>query len=223
VSARKPIVLFGTGYVTRFVHFMFEHDSPYQVVALTVDREFLPNHDVFGLPVVAFEDMPDRYPPERFSMFVALGYTLVNRLREEKCQQARAVGYELVSHVSPRASTWDDLEIGDNCLVMDQVIIHPFVTIGSNNIIWSGAHIGHGSIVTDNCFFASRALAAGGVTVEPNCFIGANATIRHGVHLGRETIIGAGAVISRDTGARSIYAAPPARLLPGTSDRLPGL
>jgi sugar O-acyltransferase (sialic acid O-acetyltransferase NeuD family) len=156
-------------------------------------------------------------------MFVALGYTRVNKLREEKCSEARAMGYELISHVSPRASTWDDLSLGDNCIIMDQVIVHPFVELGSNVMIWSGAHIGHGSKIGDNCFFASRSLAAGFVTIEPNCFIGANSTIRHGVTIGRETIIGAGAVITKDTAERSILAAPPARLLPGSSDRLPNL
>ena len=113
--------------------------------------------------------------------------------------------------------------MGDNCLIMDEVIVHPFVELGSNIMVWSGAHIGHGSVVGDNCFFASRSLAAGFVTVEANCFIGANSTIRHGLTIGRESIIGAGAVITKDTGERSITAAPNARLLPGTSDRLPNL
>jgi sugar O-acyltransferase (sialic acid O-acetyltransferase NeuD family) len=223
VSAGRPIVLFGTGYVTRFLLFMFRHDSPYEVVALTVDGQHVTEPEVFGLPVLPFEDLPSSHPPDRFGMFVALGYTHVNRLREEKCRAARAQGYELVSHVSPRASTWPGLELGDNCYIMDECIIHPFVTIGDDVIAWSGVHIGHGSVIGDNVFLASRALVAGGVTVGANSFIGANATIRHRVAVGRETVVGAGAVITKDTQERSIHAAPAPRILPGTSDRLPGL
>lgn len=221
--ASRRIVLFGTGMVTRFVRYMIEHETDDEVVALTVDGAHIGDAEVFGLPVVPFEDLQHSHPPDDFGMFVALGYTRVNKLREEKCAEARTLGYELISHVSPRASTWDDLAMGDNCLIMDEVIVHPFVELGSNIMVWSGAHIGHGSVVGDNCFFASRSLAAGFVTVEANCFIGANSTIRHGLTIGRESIIGAGAVITKDTGERSITAAPNARLLPGTSDRLPNL
>lgn len=219
----RRVVLFGTGYVSRFVKFMLDHESPHAVVALSVDAAAMKQSAAFGLPVVPFEELVDRYPPDDHAMFVALGYTRVNRLREEKAAQARSLGYELVSHVSPRASTWDDLVLGDNCIVMDEVIVHPFVEIGDNAMIWSGAHIGHGSVVGDNCFFASRALAAGFVSVGQNAFIGANATIRHGVTIGRESIIGAGAVITRDTPDKSVYASPTPRLLPGASDQLPRL
>ncbi len=219
----RGLVLFGTGMVTRFVRYMIEHETDQQVVALTVDGAHIGATEVFGLPVVPFEYLQESHPPDDFGMFVALGYTRVNRLREEKCREARAMGYKLISHVSPRASTWDDLSLGDNCLIMDEVIVHPFVELGSNVMIWSGAHIGHGSVIGDNCFFASRSLAAGFVKIEPNCFIGANSTIRHGVTIGRESIIGAGAVVIKDTAAQSINAAPAARLLPGTSDRLPNL
>ena len=221
--ARRPVVLFGTGYVSRFVKFMLDHESPYKVDALTIDGVEIKQGTVYGLPVVPFEELVERYPPDDYGMFVALGYTRVNRLREEKAALARALGYTLISHVSPRASTWDDLVLGDNCIIMDEVILHPFVKIGDNAMIWSGAHIGHGSVIGDNCFFASRALAAGFVTVGANAFVGANATIRHGVTIGRESIIGAGAVITKDTADKSVYASPAPLLLPGASDRLPRL
>ena len=144
MSSRR-LVLFGTGMVTRFVRYFIEHETDHEVVALTVDGEHIGEPTAFGLPVVPFEDLQRSHPPDDFSMFVALGYTRVNKLREEKCSEARAMGYELISHVSPRASTWDDLSLGDNCLIMDEVIVHPFVELGSNIMIWSGAHIGHGS------------------------------------------------------------------------------
>lgn len=221
MNESKPVVLFGSGPITRFVHFFLVHDSPFKVVATTVDRDFLREPEAFGLPVVPFEEMTTLYPPDEFAMFIAIGYRRVNRVREERCRQAREMGYELVSHVSPRASTWPGLEIGDNCLIMDNVIIHPFVRIGDNTIIWSGSHVGHSSVIAENCFFASHAVVSGAVTVEPNCFLGSNATIRDGLTLARDTVVGAGAVIVKDTKPGEIYAAPQPRLLPGRSDRLP--
>jgi sugar O-acyltransferase (sialic acid O-acetyltransferase NeuD family) len=223
VSEDKPVVLFGAGPVAMYVHYVLTHDSPHRVVATSVDRAHLDEPSSLDLPVVAFEELPDRYPPDAYRMFIAVGYRRVNRLRAERYQQAKAMGYELITHVSPRASVWPDLRIGDNCLVMDNVMIHPFVTIGNDVILWSGAHIGNGSTVGDHCWIASCAVVSGYVTVGPSCFLGSNCTIRHAITIGRETVVGAGAVIVKDTLERGVYAAPEPRRLPGTSDRLPGL
>jgi sugar O-acyltransferase (sialic acid O-acetyltransferase NeuD family) len=219
----SQLVLFGTGPVARVAQFLFSHDSPHEVVAFTVDRDHLAETEVAGLPVVAFEDLASTFPPERFGMFVAVGYRRVNRFRAARYEQAKAMGYELATYVSPRASTWPGVEIGDNCLVMDQVIVNPFVRIGNDTILWSGSHIGHDSVVGDHCFISSHAVVSGFVTVGDNCFLGTNCTIRDGVEVARECVIGAGAVIARDTQERGVYVAPQPTVLPGASDRLPNL
>lgn len=217
------VVLFGTGAVARVVHFLLVHDSPHEVVAFAVDRDHWQGGEMESLPIVAFEDLPTLYPPEEFAMFIAVGYRRMNRFRAERYERAKAMGYELITHVSPRASIWPGLEVGDNCLVMDQVIIHPFVRVGNDVILWSGSHIGHDSVVGDHCFVSSRAVVSGYVTVGDNCFLGSNATIRDGITIARECVIGTGAVVTRDTKERGVYAAPQAILLPATADRLPKL
>ncbi len=217
----KPVVLFGNGALARTLHYFLVHDSPYEVVATTVDADQLDTTSAIDLPNVPFEEVTSHYPPTAYDMFVALGYSRMNRLRQERYEQAKARGYRLISHVSPRASTWPDLQVGDNCLILDEVMIHPYVTIGNDTIIWSGSHVGHGSTIGEHCFIASRAALSGHVVVGPNCFIGTNATIRDGISIAAASAIGAGAVITRDTTERGVYAAAPARILPGTSDRLP--
>jgi sugar O-acyltransferase (sialic acid O-acetyltransferase NeuD family) len=219
----KPLVLFGIGAVARMAHFLWTTDGGRDVVACTVDRDFLPGEPRFGLPVVPFDTVAERYPPSDFDLFVAVGYSRMNRFREERFARARALGYDLPSYVSSRATTWPDLVLGQNCLVMEEVVLQPFVRIGDDVILWSAAHVGHESVVRDHCFVSSHAVISGLVTVEPNCFLGSNATIRDGITIGRECVIGAGAVVMRDTEPRAVYAAPRAQRLAVTSDRLPGL
>lgn len=221
--AGRRIVLFGTGPVAKMAHFLLTNESAHEVVACTVDRGFLKQERAFGLPVVPFEEVVDRYPPDECAMFVAVGYRRMNHLRAEKCAAARSMGYELVTHVSPRASTWADAVIGDNCLVMDQVVVHPFVRLGNDVIVWSGAHIGHESVVEDDCFIASHAVVSGFVSLGRNSFVGTNATIRDGVRIAPETVVGAGAVITKDTRERGVYVSPKPALLAASSDRLPNL
>ena len=219
----KKVVLFGHGAVARMAHFLLTNDSQHDIVASTVDRASMREDRMFGLPTVAFEDAPSRYPPSEFAMFIAVGYSRINGVRERKYLQAKELGYELISYVSTKATTWPDLAIGDNCFIMEDVIIQPFVKIGNDVILWSGCHIGHESVIGDHCFVSSHAVVSGLVTVDAGCFLGSNSTIRDGIRLARQTVVGAGAVVMTSTQERGVYVAPRAHLLPITSDRLPNL
>jgi sugar O-acyltransferase (sialic acid O-acetyltransferase NeuD family) len=219
----KPLVIFGTGHIATMVHFYLTHDSPFEVVAFTADRTHIRDEAFLGLPVVPFDEVIELYPPNSYSMFIAIGFSRMNKVREARYHEAKEAGYELATYVSSKATTWPGSVIGDNCFIMEDVIVHPFVEIGNDNIIWSGSHIGHGSVVKDHCFVSSRTAISGYVTVERNCFFGTNSTIRDQVTIARECVIGAGAVILKDTRERGVYVANPARLLPTGSDRLPNL
>ncbi len=219
----KPVVLFGAGPIAEIVHVYLTHDSPREVVAFTVDRSHLRADTFRGLPVVPFEDLVTSHPPDRFDMFIALGYSRMNRVREAKYHAAKAAGYELITYVSTKATTWPETRIGDNCFVMEDVIVHPFVDLGNDQIVWSGAHIGHGSVIGDHCFISSRTAISGNVRVGPNCFFGTNSTVRDMVSVGAQTVVGAGAVILKDTAERGVYVARAAQQLPTPSDRLPNL
>jgi sugar O-acyltransferase (sialic acid O-acetyltransferase NeuD family) len=219
----KPVVVFGTGPIATIVHFYLTHDSPLDVVAFTADRERLTAGTFLDLPVVAFDQVVAAYPPAGFSMFIAIGYSRMNKVREAHYHLAKEAGYELITYVSTKATTWPGAVIGDNCFVMEDVIVHPFVEIGSDNFIWSGSHIGHGSVVKDHCFVSSRTAISGNVMVESNCFFGTNSTIRDRVTIARETVVGAGAVILKSTQEGGVYVGDGARALPFSSDRLPDL
>ena len=98
-------------------------------------------------------------------MFVALSYAKLNAVRKEKYLAAKALGYRLASYVSPRATVLNDGRIGDNCFILEDNTIQPFVTIGNNVTLWSGNHIGHHSTIRDHCFIASHVVVSGGVEI----------------------------------------------------------
>jgi acetyltransferase-like isoleucine patch superfamily enzyme len=104
---------------------------------------------------------------------------------------------------------------------MENNVIQPFATLGSNIIMWSGCHIGHDTVLEDHLFLGSQTVVSGYVHIERNCFLGVNSTIRDEVRLGRETLVGAGATITKNTAEKSVYAGPRPELLAITSDRLP--
>jgi UDP-3-O-[3-hydroxymyristoyl] glucosamine N-acyltransferase len=102
------------------------------------------------------------------------------------------------------------------------VVVHPFSHIGNDCILWSGSHIAHDVRLGDHCYVAARAAVSGFATVGERTFLGTGSIVRDGIAVGDRCLIGAGTVITHDVPADSIRAAPLARTLPGTSDRLPG-
>ena len=136
------VVVFGVGQVAEVAHFYLTHDSEHEVVAFTVNRDYLKEETFQGLPVVPFEDITTDYPTTSFKMFVPISYQQVNRLRESKYHEAKSKGYELISYVSSRITVWPGFTHGDNCFLLEDNTIQPFVSIGSNVILWSGNHNG---------------------------------------------------------------------------------
>lgn len=216
----EKVVVFGNGEIASVTHFYLTHDSPYEVAAFTVDREFMKQEQFIELPVVPFDEVEVIYPPDRFKMFVPISYRSVNKLRAEKYYQAKAKGYQLISYISSKATIWPGLVIGDNCFIFENNVIQPFVKIGNDVILWSGNHIGHHTVIKDHCFIASHVVISGSVTIEPYCFLGVNSTLRDGITIAKECVIGAGALILEDTQEKGVYTGSPAHLLPKPSDEL---
>jgi sugar O-acyltransferase (sialic acid O-acetyltransferase NeuD family) len=209
------IVVFGIGQIAETICSYLRHESAHEVVALTVDAEYIDREIQFGLPVVPFSEVQTKYPPDEHMMFVAVSYRSMNRTREAKCSESRAKGYRLASHVSPRAVVSPDVTIGDNCFVCEHNVLQPFVCLADGVMMGDGNHIGHHTNVGPYCFITSHVVVCGSVEVGPRSFLGANATIRDRVRIGEESVIGAGALILRDAPPGSVWVGVGARRAPG--------
>lgn len=204
-SKIERIVVAGDSPIAEVAFEYFTHDSPYEVAAFTVDKDFMKNDTLFDRPIVPFETVEEQYSPREHKMFVAVGYTKLNRLRARFFEQAKAKGYSLVSYVSSQAFVWRNVEIGENCFIFEHNVIQPFVRIGNNVTLWSGNHIGHHTTIRDHCFIASHVVVSGFVEIGEYTFVGVNATFADTVKVGKNSVIGAGAIILKDTEEAKVY------------------
>jgi sugar O-acyltransferase (sialic acid O-acetyltransferase NeuD family) len=203
----NEVVIFGTGSFAEAVHFYLTHDSDYRVVAFTADKEYVTEDQYLGLPLVPFEEVEKTYAPGDFKMFVAVGYSKLNKMRAQKYEEAKQKGYQLISYVCSKSVSWGDTKIGDNCFIFENQTIQPFVTIGNDVVLWSGNHIGHCASIGDHCWITSHVVVSGHVKIGPYCFVGVNATIRDAIEIAGECIIGAGSLIMRNTKEKEVYVA----------------
>src|SRR5437588_672190 len=152
MSKDRKLILIGDSAFAEVAYEYFTRDSPYEVVAFSVEGAFLKREELFGLPVVPFEGIEERYPPAGHSFYAALVYTQLNRLRARLYEQARGKGYAPASYISPRAHVWPNVRIGEHCFVFEDNVVQPFARIGDDVVLWSGNHIGHHSAIGDHCF-----------------------------------------------------------------------
>lgn len=212
------VVIFGTGDIAQIANYYFKIDSTHEVVAFTVNREYLSQPEFEGKPVVAFEDLALKFPPSNYSLFIALSYSHMNKIREARYHEAKDLGYSLVSYISSKCTYLSQFPVGDNCLIFENNTIQPFVRIGNNVTLWSGNHIGHHSVIHDHNFISSHVVVSGHCVIESNCFVGVNSTIGHQVTLATGTLIGAGAVVTKSTDPKSVFVPPKSTKLDRLSD-----
>jgi sugar O-acyltransferase (sialic acid O-acetyltransferase NeuD family) len=206
------VIIFGVKDFAQLAHFYLRYDSEHDVVAFSVNEEYLPAESTFeGLPVVAFETVAAAYAPSEFTFFAPMSPRRMNRLRESVYNQIKAKGYEMISYVSSKATLFHGVPIGDNCLILEDNTIQPFTSIGNNVVMWSGNHIGHHSVIKDHVSFTSHVVLSGHCVVEPFSFFGVNATVRDRVHIGEGSLIAMAAAVTGDTDAWGVYKGNPAR------------
>jgi len=199
------VVIFGVGQWAELAHFYLTHDSPHEVVGFTLDREYLTSSEYKTLPVVPYDELEAHFSPRDVKMFIPMSFKKMNHARANKYQDSLRRGYELVSYVSSKATTFAGFACGDNCFILEDNTIQPFVKIGNNVVMWSGNHIGHHSVIGDHVMITSHVVISGCCTVEPFCFFGVNSTVRDETLVAHDTLVGMGATITKDTKEFEIY------------------
>jgi sugar O-acyltransferase (sialic acid O-acetyltransferase NeuD family) len=208
----SKVVIFGLQDFASLAHFYLQHDSEHEVVAFTVNKDYMPEEKSFeGLPVIPFEKVESEYSPSEFALFAPMSHRRMNLLRASVYEQIKEKGYNLVSYVSSKATTFSDAEIGDNCFILEDNTIQPFTKIGNDVVLWSGNHIGHHSVIKDHVLFTSHVVLSGHCIVEPFSFFGVNATIRDGARIAEGSLIAMGACITKDTEPWGVYKGNPAK------------
>lgn len=208
------VIVFGVLDTAELAHYYLTHDSEHEVVAFTINREYIQNESFKNLPVVAFEDVETLFSPQEYSFFAPMTGRNMNRNRESIYNAAKAKGYQFISYISSRATRFDNV-IGDNCFILEDNTIQPFTTIGNNVVMWSGNHIGHHGQIKDHVFFTSHVVLSGHCVVESYSFFGVNSTIRDYTAIAQGTLVGMASAITKETEEWGIYIGNPAKKVPG--------
>ena len=205
-----PLVIYGAGPLARLMHFYFTVNNDYEVSHFCIDREYLNQESFCGLPLIPFDQVEEICPPQTHQMFVAIGYKQM-RARKLLFDRAKEKGYRCASYVSPHAIVNQGAVMGENNVLMDQVVMEPFSRMGDNNLYWSGTLISHGCLIGNHNYVSAKVVIGGESTMEDGCFLGNTACTINNIVLREETMLLPGAVAHKDCLAFTKYFGNPAK------------
>lgn len=199
MQKNKKLIIVGTSAFAEIAFEYFQFDSEYEVVAFSVENEYLDEAEKFDRPVIALETITENYSPNEYYFFTALVYKQMNRVRTRLFNMMKSYGYKAASYISKNAFVWKNVKLGEHCFIFENNTLQPFVEIGDNVILWSGNHIGHHSKIEDNCFISSQVVISGFCTIGKNCFFGVNSTVADQIIVDDDCFIGSGAIVTKST------------------------
>ncbi|QBP41620.1 2,3,4,5-tetrahydropyridine-2,6-dicarboxylate N-acetyltransferase [Paenisporosarcina antarctica] len=131
------------------------------------------------------------------------------------------------SRIEPGAFIRDQVEIGNNCIIMMGAVINIGAVIGDGTMIDMGAILGGRATVGKNCHIGAGAVLAGvieppsamPVIVEDDVLIGANAVVLEGVKIGKGSVVAAGAIVTKDVPPYTVVAGMPAKVIKEIDDK----
>ncbi|QQZ08108.1 2,3,4,5-tetrahydropyridine-2,6-dicarboxylate N-acetyltransferase [Heyndrickxia vini] len=125
------------------------------------------------------------------------------------------------ARIEPGAFIRDQVEIGNNVVIMMGAVINIGAVIGDGTMIDMNAVLGGRATVGKNCHVGAGAVLAGvieppsakPVIIEDDVLIGANAVILEGVTVGKGSVVAAGAIVVSDVPPNTLVAGVPAKKL----------
>ncbi|MCH6265718.1 2,3,4,5-tetrahydropyridine-2,6-dicarboxylate N-acetyltransferase [Neobacillus citreus] len=123
------------------------------------------------------------------------------------------------ARIEPGAFIRDQVEIGDNAIIMMGAVINIGSVIGEGTMIDMNAVLGGRATVGKKCHIGAGAVLAGvveppsakPVIIEDDVLIGANAVVLEGVTVGKGSVVAAGAIVTQDVPPNTVVAGTPAR------------
>lgn len=131
------------------------------------------------------------------------------------------------ARIEPGAIIREQVEIGNNAVIMMGASINIGAVIGEGTMIDMNVVVGGRGTIGKNCHIGAGSVIAGvieppsatPVIIEDDVVVGANAVILEGVRVGKGSVVAAGAVVIEDVPENVVVAGTPARIIKKIDDK----
>lgn len=131
------------------------------------------------------------------------------------------------ARIEPGVIIRDQVEIGDNAVIMMGASINIGAVIGEKTMIDMNVVLGGRATVGKNCHIGAGTVLAGvieppsakPVIIEDDVVVGANCVVLEGVTVGKGSVVAAGAVVREDVPPYTMVAGVPAKVIKEIDDK----
>ena len=169
-----------------------------QVIAFSVDKEYVGNGEFCGKPVISLNELEEKYRAEEVKLIMGIGYKKMGEIKKNIFLRCKKMGFSFANYIHPSAIVSKDVKLGEGNNVLDGVIIESGVEMGDGNILFAGSIMGHDSKVGSFNTFSIKSIVAGCVEIGNNCMCGINSTVKDNVNIKDYVLIGASAYAQHD-------------------------
>lgn len=201
----KDFVIIGAGDFADMIWDVISNDMHRNVAGYAVDANYLKEDTCRGLPVAAFEEISEKFPPDRYAAAIGLIGSRMYEQRYEKYLQLKRMGYELENVIHSTASISQTATLGDGNIFLQFTVVGTGSRVGNCNILSPKSYVSHNVQVGDANFFAPSASTTGYVEIGNHCFLGVNSAVNNKAKVADYTFAGGGVFLSGDTKEYEIY------------------
>ena len=208
------LLIYGAGTYGKIVY----HDikqfgtEQFDVVAFVMNEEYINEKTLYGLPVVPFENIEKRYPPDVYRMLICCGYTVM-RNRKAMYDKALAKGYALPNYISSKAILETVPEMGNNNIILANAVVGYEGKMGSDNIIFQNTWIGHEFTIGSHSIIGFGSSIGGRANIGDLSYLSIGVTATGRIYFGNECLCGVGSNIIKDVEPYSTVVGNPARVI----------
>jgi sugar O-acyltransferase (sialic acid O-acetyltransferase NeuD family) len=194
----KKLAIIGASTNARVIYKFITHYNFFDVTCFAVDKEYKSGDHFLGLPLILIEELPNFINKDQDLVFIGVQWNRLNSDRRYLYEKIKAQGYNFARILSPTAIIHEDVMLGDNIWIADNVVVETNCNIGSNSFIKTSAIVAESTIIKDHCFIGANSTIGGGCIINEQCFVGLAATVFEQVNIGRKCLIGARTIIKRN-------------------------
>lgn len=203
----KPVILAGNAMTAEILLQYLAMDQRYQVVALTVDDDYVAESRLAALDSIPLSQLATQFDPKEYSVMMAMGYHDLNQTRASMFVRLKQMGYSIEAYIHPDAKVYTHYPIGEGSIVLPCSVIEPHAKVAENCFIGANVTIAHHARVDQHCWVASGAVVSGQAEIGKHVFLGVNATVVNEVCVGDDCIVGASALISKHIKPATVHLA----------------
>ena len=210
----KNIIIIGAGGVGRETALIIEDinnvNKEWNIIGFVDDNDDIQNTKIDDYHVIGKLDYILNYEKEVYVVCAIANYnvkkSIVNKLKSNK-------NIKFATLIHPSTILNRTVEVGEGCIIYQNVIVTTNVTIGNHVVVSPKAGIGHDTVVKDYCNLLWNVNISGNVVLKEGVLVGSGATVIQGLEIGEGATLGAGAVVIRDIPMKKVAVGNPTRLI----------